>query len=426
MPADRVPCDQCRQRRIRCDGMLPCTSCQRAQLGCSREYVRKRRGPKYGGGKKIQALRTDQLPSAQENARGGMGRDGFLSAEGLSQLMELCVRIYVERMYLVIPLFRASDLIQRLKRPLAPNEYGMLCALCAMVITFMCDRSDYIIQGMEWRLVAQSLLEKCLATRSTYNFIEDNTVMTLLGSFFMAVSHFELGDSWSSWFYLREAITLAQGLGLDTGSFQDGVDNSDGVFHRRIYNILFVTERSLAISRHKPVLLSHALQPLSEMMDEAQPDVDAGFCQLVRVYSQIDVGFIDFWRKENTASSTPPWKTSDIQLITDCPLLPDTQKADILVTQHWLEYVFWKAALRQGLISRQAVIRSRTFQYPEDLALSLLQVLSKLPSEAVELHGLGIVSARICYVGTTLTASSLKRFSMLPILWRTWQFARSK
>ncbi|KAL3472709.1 hypothetical protein BJX99DRAFT_262027 [Aspergillus californicus] len=405
MSASRVPCDQCRQRRIRCDGMSPCASCQRAQLACCREYIRKRRGPKHGHGKRIQALRAWQSVSGLESARNRMERESLpLSAEGLPQLIELCIRVYVERMYPVMPLFQTPDLIYRLKRPLAPNEYSMLCALSAMVVTFTCGRDGaYLLQGqgMEWRAVAQFLLRKCLAMRLMFAFVDDTSVMTLLASFFVAVSQFELGDSRSSWFYLREAITLAQGLGLDTHPFQDGVENSDGVDLCRIYNILFVTERSLAISRHMPVLLPHALQPPRETSDEAQPDVNAGFAQLVWVYSQIDVAFIDFWRKENAASSSQPWTARDIRLLTECPLLPDTQKADILVTQHWLQHVFWMAALRQGLISRQAEMHSRTFQYPEDLALSLLQVLSNLPSEAVQLHGLGIFE-KIFDVANTL------------------------
>lgn len=54
----RTVCDHCRRRRIRCDGNFPCNQCVAVSLGCKREHVPKKRGPKIGSGRVINELRA--------------------------------------------------------------------------------------------------------------------------------------------------------------------------------------------------------------------------------------------------------------------------------------------------------------------------------------------------------------------------------
>lgn len=168
-------------------------------------------------------------------------------------------------------------------------------------------------------------------------------------------------------FYLREAITLAQALGLHTDEFYCGVDYVDAFYCRSIYNILFVTDRSLAIARQKPVFLHIPLEllPVPESVAglEEHPEIDLGFRQLVRVYSQIDIHFFHFWSRTGS-SSGESWKLCGSDLCphsNHCVAMSEAQKANILVTQHWLDLILWRAALEQGLLSTAAVSRSRTF-----------------------------------------------------------------
>ncbi|PKX89122.1 uncharacterized protein P174DRAFT_435811 [Aspergillus novofumigatus IBT 16806] len=351
MSSKRVPCDPCRQRRVRCDGSSPCTSCQRSQLACKREYIRRPRSPKHGSGKKIAALRAaqSQIEINQDHttaAHQSPGND-LLSPENLPHLMERCIDVYLHRMYPIMPLFRPSTLYQRLNRPQEPNERSMLYALCALVTAFMCGRSESIIRCGEWAACARRIIEKCLLMRSEYSFVKDNTVLTLLASFFVAITYFELHDIRKSWFYLREAITLAHALGLHTDEYYRGMNHVDALYCRRIHNILFVTERSLAIARHKPVLLSQPLPLPTPGPDEGlkgleeQPEIDAGFRQFVRVYSQIDIDFLEFWSQRGSEQGGP-------NLLLDDGVMSDAQRADICVTQRWLDLVLWRAALQQG------------------------------------------------------------------------------
>jgi len=318
--------------------------------------------------------------------------------------MRRCVDVYLNQMYPIMPLIKPSTLVEWLNRPTGPNEQTLLFALCALVIAFMCGRSESIIGCGEWASVARRFIEKSHSMRSEYDFIEDSTPLTLLASFFIAVTHFELHNVRQSWFYLREAITLAQALGLHTDEFYRDMDYMSSLYCRRIYNILFVTERSFAVARHKPALLPHPLllsdPGLNNQLEdlEEQPEIDLGFRQLVHVYSQIDAKFLDFWSGKGTINTTHlTWDPFSLRLLQDCGVMSDAHKADIFVTQHWLDLVLWRAALQQGLLSTKAGSRSRSFSYPEDIALSLLQTLTSFSKESVTIHGLGIVSLTTCF-----------------------------
>lgn len=420
MPPTRVPCDQCRHRRVRCDGTTPCLHCQRSGLSCRRDYVRKRRGPKYGSGMKIAALKaaesleralagttlqsastianiTDRRQLPQQEARPPVDAcSGNDFSEPVSALMKRCVRVYLHHMYPIMPIIRPAELHAMLDRPREANETSMLLALCALVTTFMCGRSESILGDDQWRPVAQYFLGESIALRSCYGHIEDDSVFTLLASFFVSTAYFELHNVRLCWFYLREAITLAQALGLHTEEFYLQFDSVEALYHRRIYNILFITERSFAVSQHKPVLLTQPL-PLPIGAPEDEPsEIDVGFRQLIQTYSQLNVGFINFWSRFGSALST---SSSFLRLLDALRLEPvphgtdgvsDTQKVDILVTRHWLQLVYWKSALHHSLLSSAAQTRSMTFAYPEDIALSLLRVLASVSTESIEVHGLGI------------------------------------
>ncbi|TIA48529.1 hypothetical protein D6C79_04066 [Aureobasidium pullulans] len=294
-----------------------------------------------------------------------------------------------------MPLFKSSMLAQWLDGPLGSNERSMLLAISALVVTFLCGRSESIIGNRQWDTVARFCIAKSLSVRSEYDFVLDSSVSTLLASFFISIAYFELHDSHHTWFYLREAITLAQALGLHTSEYYDGMNSADALYSRRIYDILFVTERSFAIARHKPVLLLRPLDPsqgVSGEEHESTSEIDVGFRQLVRVYSQLEVEFLDVWSQQGSVNQGLARRHGRLGLFQECDALAEIQKADILVTQHWLELVFWTAALQQSELSSTAVSRSKSFYYPEDLASSLLCVTASLSVKSIEIHGLGIVS----------------------------------
>ncbi|RMZ83101.1 hypothetical protein DV738_g1225, partial [Chaetothyriales sp. CBS 135597] len=59
-PVKLPPCDQCRRRKVKCDGRrIPCERCTHSRLTCTRDIARKKRGPKKGSGSVIAKLRDE-------------------------------------------------------------------------------------------------------------------------------------------------------------------------------------------------------------------------------------------------------------------------------------------------------------------------------------------------------------------------------
>ena len=87
-----------------------------------------------------------------------------------------------------------------------------------------------------------SLVEEVVEVRKTYNPIENPTVITVVTGFLLSASYFGLEKHNLAWFYLREAITLAQitGMGDETTYVGDDVDSR---MRRRLFWILFVADR---------------------------------------------------------------------------------------------------------------------------------------------------------------------------------------
>ncbi|KAG9229796.1 hypothetical protein BJ875DRAFT_473974 [Amylocarpus encephaloides] len=126
---------------------------------------------------------------------------------------------------------------------------------------------------------------------------------------------------------------------------------------------------------------------------------------LVQSYHCLDSSFVDSWNEASDApASINTYTALQRQLSLPYPshlALTDIQKADILVTQHWLRLIVWQSSTRQGPLSSNAEEESMTFTYPLKIAHSLLDVISRLPMKSIEVHGVGIFE-KIFEIGHTM------------------------
>jgi len=99
-----------------------------------------------------------------------------------------------------------------------------------------------------WETVGRYFLEQCIAQRQSYDFIEDLTLNAVISSYFVSTAYFEVNSSRKSWYYLREALTMAEDISLHVESSYVGLDETEALCRRRTFWILFVTERSVEIS----------------------------------------------------------------------------------------------------------------------------------------------------------------------------------
>jgi hypothetical protein len=325
----------------------------------------------------------------------------------LNSITERSIDLFFSHLYPIYPILDERAIRSSLSNPLELDSASncMLLSMCAMTLVHV---DKWPSMSTEQRAVhARKCIRQCQEIRMNTNFIENATFEDILCSLFIAVTYFELKCRKASWFFVREAITLAHATGLHLASQDTSLGATERIQKQRTYAILFITERGAAVLDSFPVtILSPPTMSCDIFLDE-DPSVSRGLSGLHSLFSLLNFDFVQLWNE--LASLTggergfPELSRLQVHLRQDLGIqgLSDIQRADVLITQQWLRLVFWQAALRLGLISSSAADTAFTYHYPVEIASSLCEIVKSLPPVAIQVHGLGIESISATPVSRT-------------------------
>jgi hypothetical protein len=133
-------------------------------------------------------------------------------------------------------------------RQMTPSEKNLIFALCALVSMHMSGKSLSFDGPASWEDAGRFFLDECVSNRQSYDFMEDMSLNAVISSFWLSTSFFEINQNRKSWLYLREALTLAQDMGLHNDSTYVSLSPQEALCRQRVFWILFVTERYLSPS----------------------------------------------------------------------------------------------------------------------------------------------------------------------------------
>lgn len=316
----------------------------------------------------------------------------------VNAITERGVSLFFSHLYPIYPVLDENEIRTSL---LSPSEMPhstacMLLAMCAMSLVHV---ESWPHMSSEQRAVhARKYIRQCQHIRMNVNFIEEASFADILCSLFIAVTYFELKCRKASWFYVREAITLAHATSLHLVASDPSLSEIERLRKQRAYALLFITERGAAVLDNFPVtILSPPMLP-SDAIPGEDPAISLGLSGLHHLFSLLDFDFVHLWNDlaslSNNDRGLPQLSRLQQHLRRDLGIqgVSDIQRADVLVTQQWLRLVFWQAALRLGLISSSAADTAFTYRYPIEIASSLCEIVKSLPPVAIQVHGLGIVS----------------------------------
>jgi len=316
----------------------------------------------------------------------------------LNSITERSIDLFFSHLYPIYPILDEGAIRSSVSNPseLDSASNCMLLSMCAMTLVHV---DKWPSMSTEQRAVhARKCIRQCQGIRMNTNFIENATFQDILCSLFIAVTYFELKCRKASWFFVREAITLAHATGLHLVSKDATLNAAERIQRQRTYAILFITERGAAVLDSFPVtILSPPMLSCDMFLDE-DPTVSRGLSSLHSLFSLLNFDFVQLWNELASLSVGERGflELSRLQehLRQDLGIqgLSDIQRADVLITQQWLRLVFWQAALRLGLISSSAADPAFTYHYPVEIASSLCEIVKSLPPVAIQVHGLGIVS----------------------------------
>ncbi|OBT70659.1 hypothetical protein VF21_10359 [Pseudogymnoascus sp. 05NY08] len=391
-------CDGCNIRKVKCYGEYPCARCINNHLPCTFLRQRRKSGPRnirQASMLKIWNEQTISASLAMEEAQfiGPCIPNPAPAPHRISlSLLSIALRMYREWLYGIWPLLNVEHLIQRLENePDNPEIYALANALSGATLSNL--NQVIACEAPLEPLVADSFIVESKRLRSTFDYMEPVTLNTTLTSYFL---HIYYGRQTlrvqTSMFYIREAITFAQLLGLHIEDTYSRHCVQDKQVMRKLYFLLFMTERYLCIQDGLPTVLESINLPITE--DEEVPEVVSGFLSLVTLFSTPGTDFFSKWTSHSSNVSINRERLLLIQHALRSPLeIPnnsnDIQKVDIIVSQHWMRSLAWKLSIQLGYVMLNSK-REMNVTYPLEIAKDALGAISQFAPEAFEVHGPGM------------------------------------
>lgn len=154
--------------------------------------------------------------------------------------------------------------------------------------------------------------------------------------------------------------------------------------------------RAYALQTQKPLTL-HATIALPDLsLDPVDAVALKGFSHMIVLFKPFDDTFVGLWNQSITGCTTE-WVTMLHKQLSDA--LPqflrttESQMVDLRTSQQWLRVMIWQLSISNRLLSSTADHETMTFQYPIDLSRDLLAETSMFSQQAMDVHGVGLVSS---------------------------------
>lgn len=173
-----------------------------------------------------------------------------------SQVLLDHVNIFVQNLYSIMPVFDPNRVRDDCINPetLSPQRYSFLAALSAAThVQLKLDNMDQHSMGLlkgignpgphSNPISTEYFLSEALQARAQFDVIEQQDTDNLLTSFFLFATYGNLNKQTQAWFYLSQAISLAISLNMHLEATYSGMDPDESEEWRRIFWLLFVTER---------------------------------------------------------------------------------------------------------------------------------------------------------------------------------------
>lgn len=257
-------CDACHRRKVKCDGINPCRNCSSAQLSCTYNAIPQKKGPKGSRAKVISELRETQrqtsLSAKIQNRINGVTNTPAGSSAAptpgmlTSDLVKECCQFFFDNMNPQAPILDRRQVEQQiLYMEQNRDAYCLMASMCAFVMLqpgmTMPPGDPYNLDMVPGANIisCQLLLEETLRVRKGYEYLEQITINSLATNFFLFGCYYGQEMHEKAWYYLREATTMIQMIGMNKEDYYMQLDVAEAARLRRVYWLFFVIERCVFI-----------------------------------------------------------------------------------------------------------------------------------------------------------------------------------
>ncbi|KAI8692455.1 Zn(2)-C6 fungal-type domain-containing protein [Fusarium sp. Ph1] len=456
----RQACDSCRFRKVKCDRGQPCKNCHAGDLLCQYLYSIRRKGPKEGQGRRQSQLRRRLVDFGKSSFQtmtrdaaplwfgGGSSRspegptpasaqvitqhDAFNTAlplinhlperPGQSRLLSVSliahIQLFLKVLFPIMPVINGDELLADAARleELPPSRYALILALCAATrMQFGIDNAP-IGEGpevdipLEPQLTGEMLIRLAETSLRQYNVIDDTTVDSMLASFFLFASYGNLNNPRHAWFYLNQSISLAQLLDITRETGYHDLPDMEREKRRRVFWLLFVTERTFALQHRRSVMLRSSITK-PRTVDSDCPVVMNDFINHIRLFESLPWSLYE-WQSPSDGNQLED--LSLVHTINDklCTIQADqsvipSQRFDTLITQQWLRVSMWRLAVGKKPLSSAynfGVLLPPSL--PIDAGKIIISALGSVGPKSKDCHGIGM-EQKLFDVGVSLADSAM-------------------
>lgn len=194
--------------------------------------------------------------------------------------------------------------------------------------------------------LAMTLLQDALDTRKSLDGYDNPGIAAVQTSFFLYCCYFNLEKHSTAWAYLRDASTVSLLLNMHQEYSYRNLPLSEANLRRRLYWLLFVTERAYALQTQRPLTLYDTIDlPIPSQHEGLDAGQMEGFIHLVRLFKPFDHNFINAWNQSIESHATAAWISSLQKQLSEA--LPqylrgtEVQAVDLKTSQQWLRIMIW-------------------------------------------------------------------------------------
>ncbi|KAB2571824.1 putative c6 transcription protein [Lasiodiplodia theobromae] len=365
------------------------------------------------------------------------------------------IDVYFERLYPTLPILKRSSIFARLlsqEHRTNPDFGAMLLALSAFSLIQPVRISEWSSASSRENMV-NFMLSESVKMRASVEFGENPSLDAILTSVFLFACLFQRNQHNAAWFRLKEAVELGSVFGLGRSECYANCEAEQKQQRLRIYYLLAVTERAYALEKKHPItFLGHPSLETRSLLesvsapsegddlgivihDEAESNGMLGLLKLMTLFDPIDENFVRCWNGqcdktggrcrfldeqmaitiyENLTRHSMANSTGVSSMFTNAPpwfmnaTLKDTQVADLMVNEQWLQNRFWNLCLSHRILSPQAEHPALQVFQAVTIAENTLRVCSGLSLSSLEVHGVGTIEKLYCIVESAVAA---KRYS---------------
>ncbi|KAL2810597.1 hypothetical protein BJX63DRAFT_434113 [Aspergillus granulosus] len=458
-----MACDNCRRRKIRCNRERPCGRCVDVSLLCAYTSIPRRKGPKGSSAHVLNSLRGLGTPpqhqslsatavatattttrmnppsalilhssnledagsssptpslaisqsshSSTEHSALSLATSarGNLKRRILSTVLGAHVGLFLQHLYPIMPVID-SKLMADCSDPeaLHPQRYAFIVALSAAThLQLNLDIGEYESPG--YNLISgQDLINEAVRAVCEYDPLEHPHIDTLLTMFFLFCAYGNLNKSDYAWHYLSQTISFLQILKMDREEVYVGLPPVEVEVRRRVFWLVFVTERAYALQTGRPVILRPTIRKPSVLNSEV-PALLYGFVSLIAVFEQIVPDFYN-WNTNIVCGSQECSTINTMYLsLSNSPALLDevseTHQVDIIISQQWLLVCLWNyLAKRYPFHPRDPTTTQPLLpvQIPLIAGRIALACISSASLLSVDAHGIGM-EQKLYDIGESIT-----------------------